>query len=101
MINTEAMILIVCSEKHLGHCRLVSYMLLLIPASLSFCTLFSPIQGVGTDEDDLIEILCSRNNAQITEIKTLYKKCKPRRFHAITEATTFSFSSCYSPQFLD
>ncbi|KAI0216536.1 Annexin A11 [Lamellibrachia satsuma] len=32
------------------------------------------IKGLGTDENDLIEILCSRNNAEITEIKAAYKK---------------------------
>ncbi|KAL8600662.1 hypothetical protein ACOMHN_006728 [Nucella lapillus] len=31
------------------------------------------IKGAGTDEDTLIEILCSRSNAEIKEIKELYK----------------------------
>ena len=33
-------------------------------------------QGLGTDEDDLIEILCTRNNKQIQEIKAAYKLCE-------------------------
>ena len=32
------------------------------------------VQGLGTDEDTLIEILCSRTNKQIHELKAAYKK---------------------------
>uniref|UniRef100_A0A673CTA2 Annexin n=1 Tax=Sphaeramia orbicularis TaxID=375764 RepID=A0A673CTA2_9TELE len=34
------------------------------------------IKGLGTDEDTLIEILCSRSNTELKEIKNVYKECK-------------------------
>lgn len=40
------------------------------PFLLSLC--FS--QGIGTDEDTLIEILASRNNREILDIKKAYKE---------------------------
>ncbi|XP_017261744.1 annexin A2-like [Kryptolebias marmoratus] len=32
------------------------------------------IQGLGTDEDTLIELLCSRSNTELMEIKSVYKE---------------------------
>lgn len=39
-------------------------------------TCFRPLQGLGTDEGTLIEILCTRTNAEITAIKQSYQKCE-------------------------
>lgn len=33
-----------------------------------------PFQGLGTDEDTLIEVMASRNNREIMEIKKVYKE---------------------------
>lgn len=33
-------------------------------------------QGLGTDEETLIEILCSRSNTELLEIKQVYRECK-------------------------
>ena len=40
---------------------------------LTQCAFFH-LQGLGTDEDVLIEILCTRSNAQLQEIKRVYKE---------------------------
>lgn len=37
---------------------------------------FLSLQGLGTDEETLIEILCSRSNDELVEIKKVYKECK-------------------------
>jgi len=40
-----------------------------------FFNFSSFFQGLGTDDDTLIEVLCSRNNRQIKEMKEAYQKC--------------------------
>lgn len=48
--------------------------LLLAPAEFDAYQLKRAIKGLGTDEDVLIEILCTRSNAQLQEIKRVYKE---------------------------
>ncbi|GFN89710.1 Annexin [Plakobranchus ocellatus] len=44
------------------------------PAEFDAHMLRNAIKGLGTDEDVLIEILCTRSNAQIQEIKKVYQE---------------------------
>lgn len=37
-------------------------------------TWFLVFQGLGTDEETLIEIICSRNNEELMEIKQFYRE---------------------------
>ncbi|BFZ22448.1 hypothetical protein BsWGS_25488 [Bradybaena similaris] len=48
--------------------------LCLKPAEFDAYMLKNAIKGLGTDEDVLIEILCTRSNAQIQEIKKAYQE---------------------------
>lgn len=34
------------------------------------------VQGLGTDEETLMEILCTRSKEQLQEISAAYKQCK-------------------------
>lgn len=43
------------------------------PVAYDAQELYDAMHGAGTDEDCLIEILCCRTNAQIQQIKEIYK----------------------------
>jgi hypothetical protein len=46
------------------------------PAEYDAYQLRKAMKGLGTDEDVLIEILCTRSNAQLKEIIRVYKESK-------------------------
>ncbi|XP_048237869.1 annexin A6-like isoform X1 [Haliotis rufescens] len=52
----------------------VAKFLCMAPAEFDAYLLRKAIKGLGTDEDVLIEVLCTRSNAQIQEIKKKYKE---------------------------
>jgi annexin A7/11 len=37
--------------------------------------LHKAMKGMGTDEQSIVEIICSRNNKEIKEIVTAYERC--------------------------
>ncbi|XP_052774408.1 annexin A13-like [Mya arenaria] len=53
--------------------KLCLYLLLPRPHFQAYC-LHQAMEGVGTDETTLVEILCTRNNQEIGEIKKAYKE---------------------------
>ncbi|VDP85991.1 unnamed protein product [Schistosoma mattheei] len=46
------------------------------PAEFDAIELHRAMRGTDTDEDTIIEILCTRTNEQIRRIKNVYPKCK-------------------------
>lgn len=46
------------------------------PAEYDAYQLRKAVKGLGTDEDVLIEILCTRSNAQLKEVIRVYKESK-------------------------
>ncbi|XP_069481924.1 annexin A1-like [Ambystoma mexicanum] len=57
-----------------GHYEEVVLALLKPPALFDACELKQATKGLGTDEDTLIEILCSRTNQELREINKCYKE---------------------------
>ncbi|CAL8091814.1 unnamed protein product [Calicophoron daubneyi] len=57
-----------------GHFEDVIMALCLPPSEYDATELRNAMKGAGTDEDTLIEILCSRTNAQIVKIKEAYSR---------------------------
>ncbi|XP_041346714.1 LOW QUALITY PROTEIN: annexin A4-like [Gigantopelta aegis] len=57
-----------------GNFREVILGLMMNPAEFDSYNLHKGIEGIGTDEDALIEILCSRSNEEIQKIKKQYKE---------------------------
>lgn len=66
-------------------CFIVSYEVELDKES--HLVVFFCVQGLGTDEETLIEIVCSRSNKELVEIKKVYKdsKCCSRNLVSATE----------------
>jgi len=61
-----------------GHFEDVVLALMLKPEDYDAGECKRAIQGIGTDEDDLIEILCTRSNEQIKKLREAYKKLYKR-----------------------
>jgi len=59
-----------------GHFLSTVKALLLPPAEYDASQLRKAMKGLGTDEDVLIEILCTRSNAQLKEIIRVYKESR-------------------------
>uniref|UniRef100_A0A8C6HY62 Annexin n=1 Tax=Mus spicilegus TaxID=10103 RepID=A0A8C6HY62_MUSSI len=57
-----------------GHLETVILGLLKTPAQYDASELKASMKGLGTDEDSLIEIVCSRTNQELQEINRVYKE---------------------------
>lgn len=61
---------------HWFHCTPNTWAVRYVGRDLSTWPLNMCVQGLGTDEETLIEILCSRSNKELVEIKKVYKDSK-------------------------
>ncbi|KAB0406549.1 hypothetical protein E2I00_016132 [Balaenoptera physalus] len=57
-----------------GHRETAIWGLLKTPAQYEASELKASMKGLGTDEDSLIEIICSRTNQELQEINRVYKE---------------------------
>ncbi|VDP30820.1 unnamed protein product [Schistosoma margrebowiei] len=64
------------SSKLFGYFKDCLISLCYTPAEFDAIELHRAMRGTDTDEDTIIEILCSRTNEQIRRIKNVYPKCK-------------------------
>lgn len=70
------------------------------PLFLSFYGIFNLIlclQGVGTNEKCLIEVLASRNNKQIHEMVAAYKDGKTNSNGGLSQSAAFFLCLCLQP----
>ena len=59
-----------------GHFEDVIVALMIPPVDYLCKQLHKAMEGMGTDEHTLIEILCSKSNKEVGEIVTAYERCK-------------------------
>ena len=59
-----------------GHFEDVIIALMLPPADYLCKQLHKAMEGLGTDEHTLVEILCSKSNKEVKEIVEAYERCK-------------------------
>uniref|UniRef100_A0A2K6M463 Annexin n=2 Tax=Rhinopithecus TaxID=542827 RepID=A0A2K6M463_RHIBE len=57
-----------------GHLEMVIWGLLNTPAQYDASALKASMKGLGTDEDSLVEIICSTTNQELQEINRVYKE---------------------------
>ena len=66
--------------------------LMMTPSHYDAYQLNKAIKGLGTDEDVLIEILCTRSNSAIEAIKEAYDDCK---YLSVGSVSILCISLCY------
>lgn len=59
-----------------GGLKKLSVGLCMSPCDFDAMNLNKAIKGLGTDEQVLTEIICTRSNQELKDIKAAYKTCK-------------------------